>query len=150
MGTQPDVLASGLGPDAEALLYVGDRCGEVGSGIDQVVNQHVILNSIQAAQAELLPRNEGRAAHRPPTEGNHGAMRGIRQSGIAIGGQVPYVSGVSMTQAPLSGPAAAAVGLAAFGVVVTEAGWQVVRHGAVMAHEGAHAMADSLLGRQSS
>ena len=41
-----------------------------------------------------------------------------------------------MTQAPLSGSAAAAVGLAAFGVVVTDAGWQVVRHGAVMAHEG--------------
>jgi hypothetical protein len=53
-----------------------------------------------------------------------------------------------MTQAPLSGPAAVTVGLAAFGVVVTDAGWQVVRHGTVMAHEGAHAMADSLLGRQ--
>jgi hypothetical protein len=53
-----------------------------------------------------------------------------------------------MTQAPLSGSAAAAVGLAAFGVVVTDAGWQVVRHGTVMAHEGAHAVADSLLGRQ--
>jgi Peptidase M50B-like len=53
-----------------------------------------------------------------------------------------------MTHAPLPGPAAAAVGLAAFGVVVTDVGWQVVRHGAVMAHEGAHAVADSLLGRQ--
>jgi len=53
-----------------------------------------------------------------------------------------------MTHAPLPGPAAAAVGLAAFGVVVTDMGWQVVRHGAVMAHEGAHAVADSLLGRQ--
>ena len=53
-----------------------------------------------------------------------------------------------MTQAPLSGLAAAAVGLAAFGVVVTDVGWQVARHGAVMAHEGTHAMADSLLGRQ--
>ena len=58
------------------------------------------------------------------------------------------VSSVSMTQVPLSGPATAAVGLAAFGVVVTDVGWQVVRHGAVMAHEGAHAVADSLLGRQ--
>src|SRR5271165_422657 len=46
------------------------------------------------------------------------------------------------------GLAAAAVGLAAFCVVVTDVGWQVARHGAVMAHEGAHAMADSLLGRQ--
>ena len=35
-----------------------------------------------------------------------------------------------------------------FGVVVTDVGWQVARHGAVMAHEGAHAVADSLLGRQ--
>ena len=53
-----------------------------------------------------------------------------------------------MTQVPLSGPAAAAVGLAALGVVAMDVGWQVVRHGAVMAHEGAHAVADSLLGRQ--
>ena len=67
---------------------------------------------------------------------------------MAIGGKGLYVSRVSMTQAPLSGPAAVAVGLAAFGVVVTDVGWQVVRHGTVMAHEGAHAVADSLLGRQ--
>lgn len=53
-----------------------------------------------------------------------------------------------MMQAPLPGPAAAAVGLAAFGVVATDVGWQVIRHGTVMAHEGAHAVADSLLGRQ--
>ena len=53
-----------------------------------------------------------------------------------------------MMQAPLSGPAAAAVGLVAFGVVVTDVGWDVVRHVTVMAHEGAHAVADSLTGRQ--
>ena len=53
-----------------------------------------------------------------------------------------------MMHPPLSGPAAAAVGLAVFGVVVTDMGWQIARHGAVMAHEGAHAVADSLLGRQ--
>jgi Peptidase M50B-like len=53
-----------------------------------------------------------------------------------------------MMQAPLSGPAAVAVGLAALGVVVMDVGWEVVRHGTVMAHEGAHAVADSLLGRQ--
>ena len=35
--------ASGLGPDAEALFRLGHRSGQVGSGIDQVVNQHVIL-----------------------------------------------------------------------------------------------------------
>jgi Peptidase M50B-like len=55
---------------------------------------------------------------------------------------------VSVTQAPLPGLAAAAVGLAALAVVVIDAGWQIMRHGTVMAHEGAHAVADSLLGRQ--
>jgi len=59
-----------------------------------------------------------------------------------------YLSGVSLTQASLPDPAAAAVGLVALGVVVMDAGWQVVRHGTVMAHEGAHAVANSLLGRQ--
>jgi Peptidase M50B-like len=53
---------------------------------------------------------------------------------------------VTITQVPLPGPEAAAVGLAALGVVVV--GWPVIRHGTVMAHEGAHAVADSLLGRQ--
>jgi Peptidase M50B-like len=57
-----------------------------------------------------------------------------------------YVSGVTITQVPLPGPAAAAVGLAALGVVVV--GWPVIRHGTVMGHEGAHAVADSLLGLQ--
>jgi hypothetical protein len=46
----------------------------------------------------------------------------------------------------LPGSAAAAVGLAALGVVVL--GWPLIRHATVMAHEGAHAVADSLLGRQ--
>ena len=53
-----------------------------------------------------------------------------------------------MTYAPLSGAAAAVVGLAAFGVVAMDAGWQFVRHGTVMAHEGAHAVFGSLLFRQ--
>jgi hypothetical protein len=53
-----------------------------------------------------------------------------------------------MVHSPLSGPAAVVVGLVTFGVIVTDAGWQVVRHGTVMAHEGAHAVANSLLGRQ--
>ena len=52
-----------------------------------------------------------------------------------------------MTQAPLSGGAAAVVGLAAFGVVALDAGWQLIRHGTVMAHEGAHAVFGSLLFR---
>jgi Peptidase M50B-like len=66
--------------------------------------------------------------------------------GIAIDEKGLYISGVSTTQTLLSGPAATAAGLAALGAVVM--GWQVVRHGTVMAHEGAHAVADSLLGRQ--
>lgn len=59
-----------------------------------------------------------------------------------------YVSDVITTQAPLAGPVAVAVGLAALGIVVIDAGWQVIRHGMVMAHEGAHAVADAVLGRQ--
>jgi hypothetical protein len=53
-----------------------------------------------------------------------------------------------VTQAPLSSLAAAAVGLAALVAVVIDGGWQIMRHGTVMAHEGALAVADSLLGRQ--
>ena len=49
---------------------------------------------------------------------------------------------------PLSGTAAAVVGLVAFGVVVLDAGWRFVRHGTVMAHEGAHALVGSLLFRR--
>ena len=52
----------------------------------------------------------------------------------------------AITQVPLSDADAAAVGLAALVVVVMDVGWQVVRHGTVMAHEGAHALAISLLG----
>ncbi len=44
--------------------------------------------------------------------------------------------------------AAAAVGLVAFAVVVMSVGWRVVRHGTVMAHEGAHAVLGSLLFRK--
>lgn len=51
-------------------------------------------------------------------------------------------------QAPLSGSAAAVIGLAALAVVVTSLGWRVIRHGTVMAHEGAHAIIGSLLLRK--
>lgn len=67
---------------------------------------------------------------------------------MVTGGKEFYVSVVSTAQPPLSGPAAIVVGLVTFGVVATDVGWQVARHGAVMAHEGAHAVADSLVGRQ--
>ena len=52
-----------------------------------------------------------------------------------------------MTHAPLPGGAAAVVELAAFGAVALDAGWQLIRHGTVMAHEGAHAVFGSLLFR---
>jgi hypothetical protein len=52
---------------------------------------------------------------------------------------------VSTAQAVLPGSTATVIGLAAFGVVVFDAGWLVVRHLAVMAHEGAHALTGLLL-----
>jgi hypothetical protein len=59
-----------------------------------------------------------------------------------------YVPGVSATQVPLSGMAAALIGLAAFGTIAFQASWLVVRHINVMAHEGAHAVTASLLFRE--
>jgi hypothetical protein len=47
--------------------------------------------------------------------------------------------------AQLSTGTTALVGLAALGVVALDAGWQVVRHFTVMAHEGAHALTGLLL-----
>jgi hypothetical protein len=38
------VPAAIAGPDAEAFLHVGDRRPEVRNGVDQVVNQHGVLN----------------------------------------------------------------------------------------------------------
>jgi hypothetical protein len=46
---------------------------------------------------------------------------------------------VSATQVPLSGAAAMLIGLAALAAVVIDAFWLILRHGTVMAHEGAHA-----------
>ena len=55
-----------------------------------------------------------------------------------------------MTQIPdtLSGAAAAMIGLVALAVVAPIAGWQFIRHGTVMAHEGAHAVFGTLAGRK--
>ena len=50
-----------------------------------------------------------------------------------------------MTQVPLPGLASACIGLAVLGAVVLDAGWRVVRHVTVMAHEGVHAVAGTLL-----
>lgn len=52
---------------------------------------------------------------------------------------------MAVTQVPLPGAASASVGLAALGVVALDAGWQIIRHFTVMAHEGAHAATGTLL-----
>ena len=54
---------------------------------------------------------------------------------------------MSTAQAVLPGSTATVIGLAALGVVAFDAGWLVVRHFAVMAHEGAHALTGLLLFR---
>ena len=54
---------------------------------------------------------------------------------------------MSIAQAALPGSTATVIGLAAFGAVAVNAGWVVVRHLAVMAHEGAHALTGLLLFR---
>jgi Peptidase M50B-like len=54
---------------------------------------------------------------------------------------------VSATQETLSGGIAALIGLVTLAVVAFDATWVVVRHVTVMAHEGAHAVAGSLLFR---
>jgi hypothetical protein len=53
-----------------------------------------------------------------------------------------------MTQVPLSGAEAALIGLAAAGLLLLDAGWAIVRHLTVMAHEGAHALVAALLLRR--
>ncbi len=50
-----------------------------------------------------------------------------------------------MTQAPLPGAEAALIGLAAFGLLLLDAGWRIIHHLTVMAHEGAHALVAALL-----
>lgn len=54
---------------------------------------------------------------------------------------------MSIAQPTLPGAPAALIGLAALGLVAFNAGWQVVRHLTVMAHEGAHAIIGLLLFR---
>jgi Peptidase M50B-like len=52
---------------------------------------------------------------------------------------------VTVTQIPLPGGTAALIGLAALAVTVLDSGWLILRHGTVMAHEGAHAAASAML-----
>ena len=54
---------------------------------------------------------------------------------------------MSVTQAVLPGSTATVIGLAAFGVVVLPVSWLVVRHVALAAHRGAHAVTGLLVYR---
>ena len=55
---------------------------------------------------------------------------------------------MTATQVPLSGTAAMLIGLAALAVTVLDTFWLILRHGTVMAHEGAHAAASAMLFRK--
>ena len=52
--------------------------------------------------------------------------------------------GVGATQVPLSGMAAALIGLAVAAVVVLNFFWELLQHGMVMAHEGGHAAVSAM------
>jgi len=53
---------------------------------------------------------------------------------------------VSITQTPLPGPDAAAIGIAAFVVVYAKDLWSLAQHLDTMAHEGMHAITGAILG----
>jgi hypothetical protein len=53
-----------------------------------------------------------------------------------------------VTQVPLPGTESACIGLLMLGLIALDEGWRVVRHLTVMAHEGAHAVAGTLLARR--
>jgi hypothetical protein len=55
---------------------------------------------------------------------------------------------VTGTQVPLSAAAAMLIGLAALAVTMIGAFWRIVRHGAVIAHEGGHAAVSAMMGRK--
>ena len=53
--TESYVAPTSLRPNTEVFLEVVDRSDEVGSGIDEMVNQHLNLNSIQLMHTNLWP-----------------------------------------------------------------------------------------------
>jgi hypothetical protein len=81
------------------------------------------------------PGRELRRLGIPEPEDRHPSQQGF------------IVTKVSLHQHPLSEAAAVLIGLAAFVVIVLDVGWRIIRHGTVMAHEGAHAVLGSLLFR---
>jgi len=62
---EADVLATSLGPDAEAFLHVADRCSELGGGVDEMVNQHLNLNPAQVVQVKPLSRGRSQQTAGP-------------------------------------------------------------------------------------
>jgi Peptidase M50B-like len=71
---------------------------------------------------------------------------GRLSSGVANLPPASYVSGVSITQMPLPGPDAAAIGIAAFVVVYAKDLWSLAQYLDTMAHEGMHAITGAILG----
>ena len=57
-----------------------------------------------------------------------------------------YIYGVGITQTPLPGSDAAAIGMAALVVVYAKSLWSLAKHFHVMAHEGMHAITGTILG----
>jgi hypothetical protein len=53
MGAETNVLAACLGTNAEPTLQVGHCGGEVGHGVNDVVNQHMNLTSRKCHKREL-------------------------------------------------------------------------------------------------
>jgi peptidase M50B-like protein len=73
-------------------------------------------------------------------------QRNTQFSGIARPSPKSYIYGVGITQTPLPGPDAAAIGMAAFLAVYVRGIWALVKHFHVMAHEGMHAITATILG----
>jgi hypothetical protein len=67
-------------------------------------------------------------------------------SGIARPSPRSYIYGVGITQTPLPGADAAAIGIGAFVAVYAKGIWALVKHFHVMAHEGGHAITATVLG----
>ena len=91
----------------------------------------------------IAPRSAPAKPHHPA------AWRASGSSSLSgIDGLSParYTGGVGITQAPLPGHDAAAIGIAAFVVVYAKGLWSLAKHFEVMAHEGMHAITGSILG----
>ncbi len=91
----------------------------------------------------IAPRSAPAKRHNPA------AWRASGSSSLpGIDGPSPlrYIGGVGITQTPLPGHDAAAIGIAAFVVVYAKSLWSIAKHFEVMAHEGMHAITGSVLG----